>query len=168
MFICAAILASACGLPAAGEAVAPGYGGFRVRLQNESDGWTVVYSDRQLDDVPVGPKQSEEVDWFGTRNPVDEGGNEKTARIEAYRLAGTPPRSGATAEFSRGELIFCRDFTFRELLPLDWTIKVVPGEVRCEPRRFPGLPDSPNPASRSPIGAPGRDHDTEELITSKA
>ena len=142
MLFCVTLLAFGCGDPAASDSVAPGYGGFRVNIENEADGWILAYSDRHFVDLPVNNKQSRDVEWFGTRDPLDEGGNEKTARVEGYSLVGTPPQTDADQDYQRGELIFCRDLTFRELASLGWTIKVVPGDIRCEPRRLFTLPDA--------------------------
>ncbi len=137
-----AVAVLGCSPPAAGESVAPGYGGFQVAIHNDLDDWILAYSDRHFADLPVSARQSRAMDWFGTKDPLDEGGNEKTARVEAYRLAGAPPRTDADQDLERGELVFCREFSFRELSSLGWTIRIVPGDVRCEPRRLFVLPDA--------------------------
>jgi hypothetical protein len=82
------------------------------------------------------------MDWFGTRDPEDAGGNEKSARVEAYELVGPQPQSDADQAYQPGELVFCRDFAFRELASLDWSIDIVVGDVRCEPRHMFSLPEA--------------------------
>jgi hypothetical protein len=139
---CLTVAVLGCGLPAAGESIAPGYGGFRVTVQNELDEWIIAYSDHQFADLPVNAKQARVMEWFGTKDPLDEGGNEKNARVEAYRVLGTPPLTEADQDVQRGELLFCRDFTFRELASIGWVLEIVPGDIRCEPRRFFTLPDA--------------------------
>jgi hypothetical protein len=129
-----------CSAPAASEPVAPGYGGFRVTVQNDLSEAIVAYSDRHFEDLPVAAKQVKEMEWFGTKDPLDDGGNEKIARLEAYRLVGSVPNSDADQDYQRGDLVFCRDLTFRELASVNWTVKVVSGDVRCEPRTFFVLP----------------------------
>jgi hypothetical protein len=103
--------------------------GFFVEFRNLSDEWVLVASDRDRD-FAIGPRNSQRSAWLGSKSSEGEG-DATAAHVEAYRLIGTPPREPYEVRGQRGEILFCREPSYREVDSSGWRIEIVPGRLEC-------------------------------------
>jgi hypothetical protein len=109
--------------------------GVNVTLKSRADEWLVIggNSDSPPWDA-LKPSGSLVRSWATERDAGEEQLANRVAQIEAYQLVGTPPANPFRRDsYSRGALLFCGSFTFRELKLLDWVVAITPGVVECSP-----------------------------------
>jgi hypothetical protein len=104
--------------------------GFFVEFRNASQEWIVVASDRDRD-FALGPGNIQRIAWLGSKQAPDGNGDAKAAHVEAYRLIGSPPREPYEVRGQRGDMLFCREPSYKELGSSAWRIEIVPGRFEC-------------------------------------